>query len=80
VSQTYFFDTSALVQLYHYEVGTERVEEIFDQSASHIVISELATVELYAALARRYGWVKLPGQRETKRYGILTTIVCNDSL
>ena len=80
MSQTYFFDTSALVKLYHDEVGSERVEEIFAQSDSPIVISELATVEFHAALARRVRTGTLLCQHEMKRYGILRTIVCNDSL
>lgn len=53
MSPTYFLDTSALVKLYHSEAGTERVEAVFNQLESPAVISELATVEIYAALARR---------------------------
>jgi predicted nucleic acid-binding protein len=69
VSQTYFFDTSALVKLYHYEAGTERVEEVFSQLNSPLVISELATVELYAALARRVrmGEITVQAQNEAIR-------------
>jgi predicted nucleic acid-binding protein len=69
VSQTYFFDTSALVKLYHYEAGTERVEEVFTQPDSPMVISELATVELHAALARRVrmGEITVQAQDEALR-------------
>ena len=41
MSPTYFFDTSAMVKLYHSEAGTERVEEVFNQLQSPVVISEL---------------------------------------
>jgi uncharacterized protein with PIN domain len=69
VIQSYFFDTSALVKLYHDEAGTERVEAIFNQLDSPIVISELATVELYAALARRVrmGEITVQAQDEARR-------------
>jgi uncharacterized protein len=50
---TFFLDTSALIKLYHQEVGTERVEEIFEQTENTLVISELAVVEFYSSLARR---------------------------
>ncbi len=53
MSRTFFFDTSALIKLYHQEVGTERVEAIFQSLERVLFISELATVELYAALARK---------------------------
>ena len=53
MSPTYFFDTSVLVKLYHQEVGTAQVEALFEQVESPIVISELAMIELYAALACR---------------------------
>jgi predicted nucleic acid-binding protein len=50
---TFFLDTSALLKLYHQEIGTERVEEIFQQTENTLVISELAVVEFYSSLARR---------------------------
>ena len=53
MSQTFFFDTSALIKLYHQEVGTEHVERIFGQTENPIVISELAIVEVYSSLARK---------------------------
>jgi uncharacterized protein with PIN domain len=63
------FDTSAVVQLYHDEAGTERVEEIFNRIDSLIVISALVTVELYAALARRVrmGEITVPARDEAVR-------------
>lgn len=53
MSHTFFFDTSALIKLYHQEPGTEWVEESFGQMENVIHISELAIVELYSALARK---------------------------
>ncbi len=53
MSRPYFFDTSALVKLYHQEGGTEQVEEIFRQVETPIIISELAIVELHTTLARK---------------------------
>ena len=51
--QNYFLDTSALIKLYHHEEGTESVERIFEQETSCIIISELATIEIYSGLARK---------------------------
>ena len=48
----YYFDTSALVKLYHDELNTSVVEEIFSNEENQIVISEIACIELYSALYR----------------------------
>ena len=48
----YFLDTSALVKIYHREVGTDFCLELYSNS-SHIIISELARVELYSAVHRK---------------------------
>lgn len=48
----YYFDTSALVKLYHDEAGTEEVEKIFAFEEEQINISELAVIELYSAFYR----------------------------
>lgn len=53
MTRSFFFDTSALIKLYHQEIGTERVDEIFRQVGNPIIISELATVELYSTMARK---------------------------
>lgn len=50
---SYFFDTSALVKLYHNEEGSERVEELFNERDSTVLISELGAVEIHSALARK---------------------------
>ena len=51
--RNYFFDTSALIKLYHHEEGTQSVERMFDQVICSIIISELATIEIYSGLARK---------------------------
>jgi predicted nucleic acid-binding protein len=40
VSASFYCDTSALVKLYHQEVGTERMEELFRQEENVLVISD----------------------------------------
>jgi len=50
----YFFDTSALVKVYHKEVGTELVEEIYENPENTIYISHLTKVELISALCKKY--------------------------
>jgi uncharacterized protein len=50
---TYYFDTSALVKIYHREPGTERVLPIY-KSQEIISISELSRIELCATVARKY--------------------------
>jgi hypothetical protein len=42
----YFFDTSALAKRYHLEEGTARVQAIFAESGTRIVISHLTVVEM----------------------------------
>ncbi|HLP48239.1 MAG TPA: type II toxin-antitoxin system VapC family toxin [Candidatus Deferrimicrobium sp.] len=49
----YFFDTSALVKLYHNEKGTDKVLGIY-KSRDKITISELARVEFYSTIYRKY--------------------------
>lgn len=48
----YYFDTSALVKLYHDELNTSVVEEIFSNEENQIFISEIACIELYSSLYR----------------------------
>lgn len=50
--KNYYFDTSALVKLYHEESGTDEVENIFSSEDNTIIISELAIVELYSTFYR----------------------------
>jgi len=47
----YFFDSSALIKLYHPEPGSQQVAAMFGGPDRRIVISRLAGVELHSALA-----------------------------
>ena len=49
----YFFDTSALVKIYHREEGSDFCLKIYS-SQSPIIVSELARVELLSALYRKH--------------------------
>jgi len=49
----YFFDTSAIVKLYHQESGTEIVLPLYRDSAS-IGVSELSKVEILEAVRDRF--------------------------
>ncbi len=46
-----FFDSSALVKLYHPELGSQRVVTMFGAQDRRIIVSRLAGVELHSALA-----------------------------
>lgn len=48
----YFLDTSALVKIYHREPGSEYCLELYSNH-SHLIISELARVELHSAILRK---------------------------
>jgi len=50
---TYFCDTSAIIKLYHREIGTNWMEHIFNDKESTIIISELSTLEFYSALSKK---------------------------
>jgi predicted nucleic acid-binding protein len=47
----YFFDSSALIKLYHPELGSRRIAAMFGEPDRRIIISRLAGVELHSALA-----------------------------
>ena len=49
----YFFDSSALVKLYHPEMGTSKVEALFRTPDNRIIISRLTIVELESALSTK---------------------------
>ena len=49
----YFFDTSSLVKIYHNEIGTDKALSIY-KSPDKILISELAKVEFYSSIYRKY--------------------------
>jgi len=45
----YFFDTSALVKLYHAETGTPVVDQIASAAGTRILISRLTVAEMTSA-------------------------------
>lgn len=49
-----FFDTSALVKFFNVEQGTDRVTELIVNRRNRIIISELARLEIYSALYRKF--------------------------
>lgn len=49
----HFYDTSALVKHYHCEPGRETVDELFAKKEKQHVISRLAVVEFYSAMAKK---------------------------
>jgi uncharacterized protein len=50
----YFFDTSALVKIYHNESGTPDVLNIDTNAQNRILISELSCVEFLSTVYRKY--------------------------
>lgn len=63
---SYFFDTSALVKLYHSEPGAKHVEEVFRQPENNILIASLTVVETESALSRkvRTGAISIEQRRQ----------------
>lgn len=49
----YFFDTSALVKRYHIEIGSEKVDEIFNNPAGSFAIASITIAEFVSAFARK---------------------------
>jgi predicted nucleic acid-binding protein len=49
----FFIDTSALIKIYHKEVGTEEMLTIYKGSDT-LAISELAKIELLSSIYRKY--------------------------
>ncbi len=62
MNKCFFFDTSALVKLYHEEAGTEELTVLIDQENPVIVISSIAAVEMISALTKkvRTGEIDIP--------------------
>jgi len=48
----YFFDTSALVKIYHQEMGSDRILPLY-QGGEAIVISELSKVEFVSTIHKK---------------------------
>ena len=49
----YFFDTSALIKLYHQEDGSVMVARLFEDNDAIICIARLAFTEFYSALYKK---------------------------
>jgi len=49
----YFFDTSALVKRYHVEAGSEKVDEIFNDTEGVFTIASITIAEFASAFARK---------------------------
>jgi len=49
----YYFDTSALVKLYHPEAGSERVRALYDSARKQLVISNLSIPETFSTFHRK---------------------------
>jgi predicted nucleic acid-binding protein len=50
---TYFCDTSAIIKLYHAEIGTDYMESIFSDNQCVIMISELTLVEFDSSVSKK---------------------------
>ncbi len=48
-----FFDSSALIKLFHRETGTERLQQLLLDAGTSPYVSELARLEFYSTLYRR---------------------------
>lgn len=49
----YYFDTSALVKIYHQEAGSQTVRAIYGSAKEQIVISNLAIPETFSTFHRK---------------------------
>ena len=49
----YFCDTSAIIKLYHVEIGTDYMELIFGDNQCAIMISELTLVEFDSSVSKK---------------------------
>lgn len=47
----YFLDTSALVKLYHQEIGSDIIDNFFAESDARYVISDTSIIEFYSAIS-----------------------------
>jgi uncharacterized protein len=49
----YYIDTSSLIKLYHNELGSSKVLEIY-KSENEIIISEICKIEFLSAVSRKH--------------------------
>ena len=54
MNEAYFYDTSALLKIYHKEAGTEEAEEYYLDTEKQIYISEVSRIEFISSLHRKY--------------------------
>lgn len=70
-----FFDTSALLKLYHAETGTDQLLEFLSKNPNYVIyISELTLVEVYSAILKKVRMGHLSSD-ESKRF---LTVIDND--
>ena len=49
-----FLDTSSLIKLYHFEIGTDYLDKLFeDNSIEEIILSDIAKVEFTSAIWKK---------------------------
>jgi uncharacterized protein len=60
----HFFDTSALVKLYHQEEGSKTVATLF-RSKQPVIISELSKVEFLSTVSKKYRMREINGKTYT---------------
>ena len=53
MSKCFFFDTSALVKLYHEEAGTDELNSLIILENPVIVVSDIAIIEMTSAFAKK---------------------------
>ena len=53
MNKHFFFDTSALVKLYHEEAGTEKVSSLIISENPVIIISDITIIEMISAFAKK---------------------------
>jgi len=56
----YFFDTSALLKRYHWELGTEIIDAAFEEKDATRIISDLSVIEFYSALTKKVRTREIP--------------------
>jgi len=49
-----FFDTSALVKIFHDEAGSIEIRNIYIDGKKYLYILDIAQIEYYSALYRRF--------------------------
>jgi len=57
----YFFDTSAIVKLYHKEVGSDHVLSLYYGGAT-IIVSELSKVEFLSTIHKKLRTAEITGE------------------